>query len=320
MAHNLYQNRMAFTGEIPWHQLGTHFQERFTSEQAIAASGLDYTVEKERLFRKDGTEVGAFATVNTANNEVLGIVGNKYEIVQPRDSFGFFDALVEEGAAVYETAGALGFGEKLWLLAKLPITFVPLVGDKVESYCLLYNSFDGTQPCSVAFTPIRVVCQNTLNLALHDKSLHQIVKIKHTSSATERLKTAGAILREMNEYFAAMGKQCELFANFLIDDDFIEEYRQRLFGKEDDFAPGRSRTIRNNKVEMFEHCRKSGLGTHILGVKETAWGLFNAAIEYADYSMPKMGSDPTECVIFGSGADFKQKAYDEIMDLVGVGK
>jgi len=316
MAHNLYQGRMAFTGEVPWHKLGTHFQERFNSEQAIEAAGLDYTVVKERLFRQDNSPVEAFATVNTANNEVLGIVGNKYEIVQPRDSFGFFDTLIEDGAAVFETAGALGYGEKLWLLAKLPGTFSPLFGDKVENYCLLYNSFDGTQPCSVAMTPVRVVCQNTLNLALHDRNLRQIVKVRHTSSASERLRLAGAILKEMNDSFTAMGKQCELFANFLIDDDFIEEYQRLLFGKEEDFAPGRSRTIRNNKLEMFEHCRKSGLGTHILGVKETAWGLFNAAIEYADYSMPKMGSDPTETVIFGAAAEFKQKAFDDMLTLV----
>jgi phage/plasmid-like protein (TIGR03299 family) len=317
MAHNLYRGRMAFTGEMPWHHLGVAFKEKFTTEEAIKAAALDFEVNKEQLLRQNGTPAPAFATINNFNNEVLGIVGNDYQIIQNTEAFEFFNELIGQGEAFVETAGALGNGERVWMLTRLPNTFSPLVGDRIKQYCLLFTSHDGSLNLSVSFTAIRVVCQNTLAMALHDKSTHQVVKIKHTTNAAERIKTAAQILKEANKYFTALGAMCERFASYKIDDDFINEYIVRMFGKSEDFAEGRSRSIFNRKLEMFQSRRENGMGTHIPGVKETAWGLLNAAVEYADYDLPRLGTDPANCVLFGSGAKFKQEAYDEMLVLVG---
>ena len=317
MSANLYNNTMAFTGEKPWHLLGKQFSGSMTAEQAIMGAELDYFVVKEQLLRQDGSLAkDAFATINTANNKILGIVGSRYEVIQNAKAFNFFDELVGKGEAMYETAGALGDGEKVWLLAKLPGSFSPIAGDKIDQYCLLYNSHDGSAPCSVMFTPIRVVCQNTLNMAL-GKGSTQIVKIRHTANAEDRLEEAGRVMKEMNDYFTLMGEKCHELGRFVIDDDFIKIYKDALFGVEKDIPEGRGRTLRTKKIDAFDSYMIGGKGVEIPGVKGSAWWPVQAAIEFADYGMPKIGKDPTESVIFGSAADFKQKAWDKAFAMVG---
>ena len=254
MSANLYENTMAFNAKsgLPWHQQGNGFEGLLTSEQAIHSAKLDYFVIKEQLLRQDGTIAkGAFATINTTNNKILGVVGSRYEVIQNERAFGFFDELVGKSEAIYETAGALGDGEVVWLLAKLPKTFEPIAGDKVEQYCLLYQSHNGTAPCSVMFTPIRVVCQNTLNMAL-GKGSTQIVKIRHTVNAEDRLEEAGRIMKEMNAYFTLMGDKCHELGKFIIDDEFLKLYKEALFGTDKEVAEGRGRTIRDKKIAAFD--------------------------------------------------------------------
>lgn len=319
MAHNLYNNTMAFSGETPWHGLGRRFDSAMTAEEALMNSGLNYDVKKEQLYRLDiePTAVNAFATINCENNEILGYVGNAYEVIQNRDAFRFFDKFVGEGVAIYESAGALGLGEKMWLLAKLPTSFEPIAGDKVDQYVLLYNTHDGSLKCSAMFTPIRVVCQNTLNLALRDNT--NIVEIKHTSGARERLETAGEFLNQMNQYFTEMGEKCHDLARYTIDDDFIKEYQDLLFGKEDEIPTrGPGRAIRLNRIEMYDSCLKKGRGVELPGVVGTAWWATQAAIEMGDYTLAagKKTNDPTDDILFGSIAKFKQKAWDGAFELV----
>jgi len=316
MSANLYNDTMAFTGEKPWHLMGKQYSEAMTSEQAIEGAELDFFVLKEQLLRQDGSVAkNAFATINTTNNRILGVVGARYEVIQNVRAFGFFDELVGKGEAIYQTAGALGDGEKTWLLAKLPKSFEAISGDKVEQYCMLYNSHDGSAPCSVMFTPIRVVCQNTLNMAL-GKGSTQIVKIRHTANAEDRLDEAGRIMKEMNNYFTLMGDRCHELGQFVIDDEFITMYKNALFGEEKDVAEGRGRTIRGKKIDAFDEYMLHGKGVEIPGVRGSAWWPVQAAIEFADYTMPKIGQDPTSSVIFGSAADFKQKAWDKAFAMV----
>ena len=319
MSENLYENTMAYNAEggIPWHHRGNSINGLMTSEQAIQGAKLDFFVIKEQLLRPNGTTAkNCFATINTVNQKVLGSVGMRYEIIQNVRAFGFFDELVGKGEAIYETAGALGDGEVVWLLAKLPKTFEPITGDKIEQYCLLYQSHNGTAPCSVMFTPIRVVCQNTLNMAL-GKGSTQIVKIRHTLNAEDRLEEAGHIMKEMNEYFALMGEKCHALGKFIIDEDFIKMYKDALFGTEKEIPEGRGRTLRAKKIDEFDNYMANGRGVEIPGVKGTAWWPVQAAIEFADFTMPKVGSDPTQSVIFGTSADFKQKAWDKAFAMVG---
>lgn len=324
--HNLMNNTMAYAGAEPWHKLGVRFDQDFLAEEAIVAAQLGYTVEKEPLYRNLNDEgqnsgeayhkVNAFATVRTDTREVLGIVGDRYEPLQNRDAFAFFDNLIVEGQARYHTAGALGRGEKVWLLARTPEIFSVLPGDEVENYLLLSNAHDGSGAVEVRLTPIRVVCQNTLGMAKADSK--PIVKIRHTINVEDRIAMAGRIVRETVSRMHGAYEQYEALAKCKVTDQDCEDYINAIFGVEPDRKENpRAFTMRERKIADFDISLTRGMGVDIPGVQGTAWWLYNGAVEYADYfAKVKAGTDRTDALLFGSIADFKQKAMDEALALV----
>ena len=220
MAHNINYNeqtrRYSFFSvkEKAWHGLGQIVKQYPTSEEAIKHAGLDYEVVKSPLFT-NGSEIitdfnhlemnqntlevpNYFANIRTDNNTVLGVVGKDYHIVQNHEAFNFFDAIVggDEGI-LYETAGALGKGECIFITAKLPDYIRVGNGDDVtEKYIFLTTSHDGSGSITAAFTPIRIVCQNTLNASL--RNMTNVVRIKHTSGAKQRIENAHKIMGLVN--------------------------------------------------------------------------------------------------------------------------
>ena len=314
MAHNLYENSMAFTGAKPWHSLGTSFDGAFTAEQAIDAAHLGFVVTKEPVYRMICGEPAQvphrFVTVNNDNQEILGMVGDQYEVLQNREAFGFFDELLSETGATYQTAGALGKGERIWLMAKLPESFDILMGDQVDQFCLLSAGHDGNSSVDVRFTPIRVVCQNTLTAALDGS--RETVSIRHTESCKSRLSQAAIILKEMRAHFAALGEVFQELASVRIDDAWIAAYEEKLFGpmpQQD--AHGITKNLWQKKMTAYEAKLDHGMGVWIPGVKETAWGAYNAAIEFADYEFPIRDEEKrTESILWGRANAFKQTAFD----------
>lgn len=215
MAHNLFYNEQTekhsffSVKEKAWHGLGQIVEDYPTSAEAIRYAGLDYTVEKRSLFTNslpnelnEMSESIAFpkidvpnffATVRTDNNSVLGVVGKDYEVVQNADAFQFFDAIVGgESGIKYETAGALGKGERIFITAKLPDYIKVGKRDLIEQYLFLTTSHDGFGSITAAFTPTRIVCNNTLNAAMRNHSGG--IKIRHTASANDRLKQAHTLM------------------------------------------------------------------------------------------------------------------------------
>lgn len=215
MAHHLFYNEQTekhsffSVKEKAWHGLGQIVEDYPTSTEAIRYAGLDYTVEKRPLFTNslpNGLNEMAesiafpqihvphyFATVRTDNNSVLGVVGKDYEVVQNADAFQFFDAIVGgESGIKYETAGALGKGERIFITAKLPDYIKVGKQDLIEQYLFLTTSHDGFGSITAAFTPTRIVCNNTLNAALRNHS--RGIKIRHTASANDRLKQAHTLM------------------------------------------------------------------------------------------------------------------------------
>lgn len=215
MAHNLNFN--SNTGKYSffsvqqkaWHGLGQIVEDYPTSEEAIKFAGLDYEVIKAPLFTqgrgmaiRDGGEIvpnnivipNNFATLRTDTNTALGVVGNDYHIIQNKEAFSFFDSIVDgSGQIRYETAGALGNGERIFITAKLPEPIRVGNGDDItEKYLFFTTSHDGSGSTTVAFTPIRIVCQNTLNASLRNMS--NVVRIKHTSGAKQRLDDAHKVM------------------------------------------------------------------------------------------------------------------------------
>lgn len=214
MAHNLNydeqtgQHSFFSVKEKAWHGLGRIIQDYPTSAEAIQFAGLDYTVEKRRLFTYDTEnqtgdpdsdiiipEIDVpnyFATVRTDKDMVLGVVGKDYQVVQNRDAFSFFDSIVGGDGIQFETAGALGNGERIFITAKLPDYITVGRQDLIEQYLFLTTSHDGFGSITAAFTPIRIVCNNTLNAAMQAKS--NTVKIRHTERAKERLEQAHQLM------------------------------------------------------------------------------------------------------------------------------
>lgn len=212
MAHNFnfkeQTRRHSFFSvkEKAWHGLGQTVSDYPTSKEALIFAGLDYRVEKRKLYTYDKDNVLAnadtrrvaveipnyFGTVLIDNDTVLGVVGKDYEVVQNVDAFSFFDAIVGGDGIQYETAGALGNGERIFITAKLPDYIKVGSDDLIEKYLFLTTSHDGAGSITAAFTPVRIVCANTLNDALHNRT--NSVKIRHTANAKERLEEAHKLI------------------------------------------------------------------------------------------------------------------------------
>lgn len=244
MAHNIFfnettgQHSFFSVKQKAWHGLGQIVSEHPTSAEAIKFAGLDYEVIKSPLFTtaKGGMTVGNdgmvndnvdipvhghYATMRTDNNTVFGIVGKDYQIVQNREAFGFFDAIVGGGnGIIYETAGALGMGERIFITAKLPDYIRVGNGDDVsEKYLFLTTSHDGSGSITAAFTPIRIVCQNTLNAALG--GMINTIRIRHTANAKTRLDEAHRIMGIANTQSVQMESVFNQWAKVRITDKEI---------------------------------------------------------------------------------------------------
>lgn len=192
LVENLFSVR-----EVPWHGLGRIVENAPTSADAIRLAGLDWNVEQKPIFLEDGTVIkGSYANVRSSDNQPLGIVGDRYKIVQNSDAFAFTDALLGEGVK-YETAGSLKNGKVIWLLARMPEDFTVL-GEKVAPYLVFTNTHDGTGSVKVTLTSVRIVCSNTLNMAL--RSAKRVWSAKHTGGITNKLDDAIETLQFANNY------------------------------------------------------------------------------------------------------------------------
>jgi len=216
MAHNLNYNEQTgkhsffSVNEKPWHNLGQIVTDYPNSKEALIYAGLDYEVVKRKIYTHDGEinkgldflirdiEIPDHqATIRTDTNQVLGVVGKDYEIVQNVDAFEFFDSIVGGEGIQYETAGALGKGERIFITAKLPSYIKVGKDDLIEQYLFLTTSHDGFGSITAAFTPIRIVCNNTLNAALRNHS--NSIKIRHTANAKDRLTLAHTVMGISNQ-------------------------------------------------------------------------------------------------------------------------
>ncbi|MFD0764540.1 DUF932 domain-containing protein [Mucilaginibacter lutimaris] len=245
MAHHLNYNQQnneySFFSvkEKAWHGLGKIVEHYPTSEEAIRFAGLDYKVEKRPLFTYDTEnhygetdtiipEVNVpnyYATVRIDTEDVLGVVGKDYEIVQNVDAFQFFDAIVGgRDGILYETAGALGKGERIFITAKLPGYIRVGKEDLIEQYLFLTTSHNGFGSITAAFTPIRVVCNNTLNAALGNHS--NAIKIRHTSSANDRIRQAHTLMGISSDLSAELESIFNHWAKVRITDAQVKKLVQ----------------------------------------------------------------------------------------------
>ena len=248
-----YVESMFYTGrEVPWHGLGTQVEEAPTSADAIRLAGLDWTVEQKKIFTEDGVEIpDQFANVRSIDNMPLGIVGGRYQIVNNVEAFNFTDGLLGEGVR-YETAGSLKNGKQIWLLAKLPNEY-KILDDKIEPFVVFTNTHDGSGAVRVAMTPVRVVCNNTLNLALSNAK--RTWSARHTGNIQMKITQAKETLNLAHEYMDCLTQEFEELYKIKLDTDKVVSLVNDLIPIEED-ATERKKTsqkaIRSDIIFRYE--------------------------------------------------------------------
>ncbi|MBW8523792.1 DUF945 domain-containing protein [Chryseobacterium chendengshani] len=321
--------------EKAWHNLGQIVEDYPKSEEAIQFAGLDYEVAKSPLFTKgsgiiendDSIEMmnselevpNYFANIRTDNNTVLGVVGRDYQIVQNREAFSFFDSIVGGGNGIlYETAGALGNGERIFITAKLPDYIRVGNGDDItEKYIFLTTSHEGSGSITAAFTPIRIVCQNTLNASLRNMS--NVIRIRHTAGAKQRLDDAHKIMGLANNLSKELETIFNHWAKIKVKDDQIKKLIQLALcpNKEtlDHLLKGNSDELstmfKNSVNDAFMYAMISDT-QQMETTKGTLFGVYNAVIGYyQNVKNYKNDEAKLQSIVLGGTAQLKsQKAFD----------
>lgn len=251
--------------------------------------------------------------------EPIAIVGQRYVPIQNASAFAFFDSLIGEGHAVYETAGSLDQGRRIWLLAKLPGDVWVTPEDAVGKYLLLTNTHDGKSPLRALFTPIRVVCENTLRAAL-EGGLSSGVSIRHVGDTLEKAKVAQRLLGITLKYFDTFADQAGAFASHSMKTDALAQYFKSLVPDPKDADPSRAVATRQTLVRLFE----TGKGNDLPTVRGTLWGAVNAVAELVDHERPtraKAGESQAlnrwKSAQFGPGAALKERAWSDALRVLG---
>lgn len=318
MAHNLSQTRgrtsMMYTGEAPWHRLGTKLKRPATAKEAITAAGLDYTVSKTAIYA--GPEHQRVPThravVRDDTQDILGVVGKGYQLIQNHECFQFLDNVVEGGDIRYHTAGALGAGERIWMLAKLPGDIqIEGSSDVTEQYLLLSNSHNGGSALRVFFTPIRVVCDNTLTVATR-QGVKQGVYIRHSGDLNEKVEEARKVLGLASKFYDEFGEQANHLARHQPSQQQLDDYFRAIYP---DPLTGENTRARNSRRQLWQ-LFEEGRGQQDKKIRYTSWAALNAVTEYVDHHRTTRGRTEEakdhsrlNSIWFGSGADLKRKAW-----------
>lgn len=276
------ENMMYVGRETPWHGMGISVENAPTSEDAIKLAGLDWEVSKEKVFTESGIQIpGFYATTRNTDGSVYGMVTSKYQVIQNKDAFAFMDALLdmEDGKDVhYETAGSLFGGRKVWMLARMPE--ITVNGDKVESYCVITNSHDGKNAVQVCMTPIRVVCQNTLNLALDGAK--RIWSTRHTGSFEGKLEDARMTLEFANKYNTELINFADELANTSVNAIQFNRFVNEMWVLNDDASDRQKKNI----IELQDDFRTYYQRDDIKKFNGSAWGVMMALTDFTQHRDP----------------------------------
>lgn len=269
---------MMYVREKPWHGLGAEVSEAPTSADALKLAGLDWEVKQEPIFDGSGNQINGYkANVRSSDSKILGVVGDRYRIVQNTDAFSFTDNLIG-GEVRYETAGSLKEGRRVWLLARMPD--MKLAGDTVEPYLCFTNAHDGSCGVKVCMTPVRVVCNNTLNIALN--SAKRVWSMRHTENIHERLNEAHDCLFRAESYMADLEAYADMAANKTVRDDDLRSFLSELFP----VAENASEREKANAKKCIDEYMICYFAPDIAKFRGTAWGAINAASDFVSHNMP----------------------------------
>lgn len=314
MSHEI--SSMAYVAETPWHGLGSKLPAGQPIEAWQIAAGMNWSIKATPVMYSVGSEAELHFRSSQHNKVLfrsdthapLSVVSNRYKPVQPKEVLEFFRSLVSAGGFELETAGSLKGGKKLWALAKTNQQTVLKGNDTVKAYLLLATSCDGTLCTSAFFTSIRVVCANTLQLALGE--LTGVVKVPHSTKFDPKLvkESLGLGLSAWDQFSRSM----KALANRPVSEVEVRAYLETVLGDEFEDDGKAHRPIQT----VYELFSGKGLGADMQSAQNTAWGLLNSLTEYTDHRTKARSQDNRlNSAWFGAGATLKAKAFEEAMKL-----
>lgn len=276
---------MFYVRVAPWHSLGVCVESALSSEEALEKSGLNWNVIQHPIMTSNYDLIPGYkANIRDTDNRVLGVVTDRYKVVQNSEAFAFTDSLLGEGVK-YETVGSLQNGKKIWILAKLPDKYI-IEGEQIEPYLVFSSSHDGSGAIKVAMTPVRVVCQNTLNIAL--SSAKRIWSTVHVGNLAQKMEEAHNTLLLAEKYMGKLGTEFSRLSKIKLSDSKVMEYIEMLLPMDDqptDIHRKNIRRIREDlKIRYFDApdlkhvgknayrfiCAVSDFATHAKPLRETA--------------------------------------------------
>lgn len=292
---------------VPWAKVGVSVEGAVSSREAIEKAGLNWKVEPRKIFIDgvDGEAKEYVANVRSKDNKVLGVVSKRYKIVQNEDAFAFTDELLANDVK-FEAAGAFADGKKVWLLARMPD--FKLVGDDMKNYLVFTNTHNGTGSVRVCVTPVRVVCNNVLNLAF--RSASRAWSARHIGeNPVERIHEAQSALDLTQAYIKGLDAEATRLAMLKVTPEQIEkalkvsvpQIRKAYLPDATQAALERAEIIRGD----FMRCYNS---PDLDNFRGTAWGAVNAMSDFITHGAPGRNSkkfDENRCSkIFDGHADF----------------
>jgi len=271
---------MFYVREAPWHGLGVCVEESLCSEEALEKSGLDWKVIQRPLMTSTYDPVPGYkANIRDIDNRVLGVVTDRYTIVQNHEAFAFVDGLLGEGVC-FETAGSLHEGRKVWMLAKLPNRYT-LNDEEIEPYLVFTNSHDGNSSIRVACTPIRVVCQNTLNLALSNAK--RTWSTIHVGNLSNKMDEAHNTLRLAETYMSKLGEEFSRLSQIQLPDARVMEYIEMLLPMDEEPSDIHKRNIERVREDLKIRYFDAPDLTHI---GKNAYRFICAVSDFATHAKP----------------------------------
>ena len=302
---------MAYTTGTPWKGVGTDVNPGMTSEEALQLAGLDWEVETRKIRLVDGPQVPKFrAKVRKTDGKVLGVGTERYTPIQNHEAFDFLDSLVADEAITYETAGSLQEGRRVWMLARLNEDY-KVGDDDFTPYMLGVTGHDWNFGFKVFPTTVRVICQNTLQLALQTRG-GIAVEMNHAGDVKLKLERAREVLTITTEAQRRYMKWFEQLQTMPIGERQLATVKMAIIGEVTD----ESRKQRKEADELFGQIYKI---EHDAGYGDTAYTLFNAVTGYADHRPLRERADHAERMVqfLGTGQSMKARGIAVIEEVTG---
>lgn len=288
---------MFYTREKPWHGLGTMVAEAPNSKDALRLAGLNWKVLQEPVYTENEELIQGYkANVRDTDRKVLGVVTDRYKVIQNEEAFAFTDTLLGEGVR-YETAGSLQEGRRVWMLARLPREFI-IGGERISPYMVFSNTHDGSGAVKTALTPIRVVCNNTLNLAL--RTAKRSWSMIHTGDISGKIEEAKNTLLLADEYMTALGQEFEDLRKIKLSEKQVLDYIKILLPMEENYSLLQKRGVEKLRADMKMRYFDA---PDLKDVGNNGYRFVNAVSDFATHSTPRRKTANYKENIFARTAD-----------------